>query len=140
YGFGTEATAGLLLSAGVQVRREPVGRADLAGWVRRTPRSGVSGAAAFEVAPPRFDDDTLAAFAEMQSPVACECLRHMAEIVAQLGGFERYSQDCSSSGPADAALHRQLSRTAGIARTLFEQALQGVVMAEGLEVPDGAVG
>jgi len=72
----------------------------------------------------------------MPSPVTCERLRHMAEIVAQLAGFERYSQDCTSTDPADAALHRHLSRTAGAARRMFEQALQRVVVDEGLELRD----
>ena len=49
--------------------------------------------AASQVTPRRFSDESLARLAEMRSPVACECLRHMAEIVAQLAGFERYSQD-----------------------------------------------
>ncbi len=60
----------------------------------------------------------------------------MSEIVAQLAGFERYSQDCTWTGPADAALHRHLSRTAGAARTMFEQALQRVVTDERLELSD----
>ena len=73
----------------------------------------------------------------MPSPVACECLRHMSEIVSQLAGFERYSRECISTGPADAALHRQLSRTAGAARTLFELALQRVIYEERLVLSDG---
>ena len=90
----------------------------------------------WQVAPPRFSDESLARLSKMNSPVACECLRHMAEIVAQLAGFERYSQDCISAGPADAALHRHLNRTAGAARTMFEQALQRVVDDEKLELRD----
>ena len=69
----------------------------------------------------------LARLAAMPSVVDCECLRHMAEIVTQLAGFERYSQECTSAGPDDAALHRQLAQTAGAARTLFETALARVV-------------
>lgn len=142
YAFGTEASAGLLREAGVTVRREPLAGRELAQWVRGvrdSPPSAAAPAAAdagWHVAPRRFSDESLARLTGMQSPVACECLRHMAEIVAQLAGFERYSQDCTSTGPADAALHRQLSRTAGAARTMFEQALQRVVDQEGLEVRD----
>ena len=77
---------------------------------------------------------------KLPSPVACKCLRHMVEIVSQLADFEHYSQDCISTGRADAALHRQLSRTAGAARTLFEHALQRVVSGEGLELRDAPVG
>ena len=60
----------------------------------------------WQVARRRFSDDELGRFTAMQSPVSCECLRHMAELVGQLAGFERYSRDCASAGPADAALHR----------------------------------
>jgi DNA-binding transcriptional MerR regulator len=137
YAFGTEAAAQALRAAGAAVRREPVAGRDLAQLVRGAHNPAMSAEAAWHVAPRRFSDQALAELAAMPSPVACECLRHMAEIVTQLAGFERYSQDCASTGPADAALHRHLSRTAGTARTLFEQALQQVVRSEGLVVPAG---
>ena len=140
YGFGTEASADSLREAGVTVRREPLAGRDLAQWVRDARESPsplpATGEAGWQVAPRRFGDEALTRLAELPSPVACECLRHMAEIVAQLAGFERYSQECTSTGPADAALHRHLSRTAGTARTMFEQALQRVMDDAGLEVRD----
>ena len=143
YAFGTEASARSLRDAGATVRREPLTGRELAQWVRAAraapvPASATS-EAVWQVAARRFSDEALAQFVEMRSPVACECLRHMAEIVAQLAGFERYSQDCTSAGPADAALHRHLSRTAGAARTMFEQALQRVVTDERLELRDGPI-
>ncbi|CAN5818860.1 hypothetical protein BH11PSE13_BH11PSE13_21420 [soil metagenome] len=140
YGFGTEASAQALRDAGATVRREPVSSRELARWVdgarsaaQSTMTTGpmmrmaTSPEPSPQVAPRRFSDAALTQLSEMKSPVACECLRHMSEIVAQLAGFERYSQDCLSTGPADAALHRHLSVTAGAARTMFEQALQRVV-------------
>ena len=142
YAFGTEASAQSLRDAGATVRREPLAGRELAQWVRsvrEAPVSAVTRAAAgagWQVEPPRFSDEALARLAGLKSPVACECLRHMAEIVAQLAGFERYSQECVATGPADAALHRHLNRTAGAARTMFEQALQRVVDDEGLELRD----
>ena len=147
YAFGTEASAGSLREAGVTVRREPLAGRELAQWVsnaRAAPSfasapTGAAAQAGWQVEPRRFSDEALAGLAELPSPVACECLRHMAEIVAQLAGFERYSQDCTSTGPADAALHRHLSRTAGAARTMFEQALQRVVDDEQLKSGDGPV-
>ncbi len=140
YGFGTEASADSLREAGVTVRREPIAARELAQWVRNArgaPTPAPAPAEAdWQVVPRRFSDEALARLMQMPSPVACECLRHMAEIVTQLAGFERYSQDCISTGPADAGLHRHLSRTAGAARTMFEQALQRVVDDEGLELRD----
>ena len=145
YGFGTEASARALRESGATVRREPLTGRELAQWVRGVREAPVSAPrpaeaeAGWQVAPRRFADEALARLAEMPSPVACECLRHMAEIVAQLAGFERYSEDCMSTGPADVALHRHLCRTAGAARTMFEQALQRVVAEEGLALRDEPV-
>ena len=130
YAFGTEASARILSNSGVTVRRDPVVSRELAQWVRDArvlPQSMQTG---WKVLPRRFSDEDLGQFSTMQSPVSCECLRHMAELVAQLAGFERYSQDCTSTGPADAALHRELCRTAGVARTMFEETLQRVVADE----------
>ena len=131
YAFGTEASARALRESGVTVRREPVTGRELAQWVRGAGESPMTVAspteAEWQIAPRCFTDEALAQLAEARSPIACECLRHMAEIVAQLAGFERYSQDCSTTDPAETALHRQLNRTAGAARTMFERALQRVV-------------
>ena len=148
YAFGTEVSADSLREAGVTVRREPLAGRELAQWVsnaRAAPSFASAPAhaarrASWQVEPRHFSDEALARLAELASPVACECLRHMAEIVAQLAGFERYSQDCTSTGPADAALHLHLSRTAGAARTMFEQALQRVVKDERLESSDDRLG
>jgi MerR family transcriptional regulator, light-induced transcriptional regulator len=147
YAFGTDASADALRRAGVTVRREPLAARVLAQWVRdaraapAVPAAPSRSAAnaGWQVEPRRFSDEALARLAELPSPVACECLRHIVEIVAQLGSFERYSQDCLSTGPADAALHHDLSRTAGIARTVFEQALQRVVTDAGLEPSDAPI-
>lgn len=145
YGFGTEASAEALRVAGATVRREPLAARELAQWVRNARRAPgpapgpAAPEAGWQVAPRRFSDESLVRLMQMPSPVACECLRHMAEIVAQLAGFERYSQDCISTGPADAGLHRHLIRTAGAARTMFEQALQRVVDDERLELNDGPI-
>lgn len=131
YGFGTEASAESLREAGATVRREPLTTRELTQWVRNARGAPAPASARAEpggqVLPRRFSDDALARLAQMPSPVACECLRHMTEIVTQLAGFERYSQDCTSTSPADALLHRHLSRTAGSARTMFEQALQRLI-------------
>ena len=68
--------------------------------------------------------------------MACECPRHIAELVMQLAAFERYSAECSARVPADAALHRHLTGIAGVARTMFEQALERVIADEGLTLAE----
>ncbi len=130
YAFGTEASARALREAGARVHREPVTGRELAQWVRRRAESPAPPSPTgipWPVEPRRYSDAALARLAELPSAIACECQRHLAELVAQLAGFERYSHDCVSTGPADADLHRRLARTAGAARTLFEQALADVV-------------
>jgi MerR family transcriptional regulator, light-induced transcriptional regulator len=137
YAFGTDATTELLRAAGATVRHEPITSRELAQLVHATRRAPEPTDVGQHVAPRLFDDKALAALADMPSPIACECLRHLADIVTQLAGFERYSHDCVSTSPADTVLHRHLSRVAGSARTMFEQALQRVVIREGLELSDG---
>lgn len=133
YAFGTETVADSLRAAGVTVRREPVSGRELARLITGGPPAAAPAPRpAGAVAPRRFSDEALVELTELPSSVACECPRHVAEIVQQLAGFERYSAECSSGGPADAALHRQLSELAGMARTLFEDVLERVVSDEGL--------
>lgn len=142
YAFGAEALAERLRAQGVTVQREPVSGRDLARLLARPVGTGAAGSgsgpvvdgALGAVLPRRYSDRALATLAEMPSTVACECPRHLAEIVTQLAGFERYSAQCLARNPADAALHQRLSALAGAARTQFERALADVAAAEGLVV------
>ncbi|PWF49114.1 MerR family transcriptional regulator [Massilia glaciei] len=88
-------------------------------------------------APPRFDDRALALLAAAGSSVACECPRHLSEILLMLGSFERYSEQCAARTVDDALLHEQLGHAAGAARMLIETALERVARAEGLPLPAG---
>lgn len=141
YGFGPEAVAERLRAAGALVRRDPISANELARLVAAAVPTPVQALAPLlptaAAAPARqFSDDDLMRLADIPSDVACECPRHLAEILLQLGAFERYSSDCQSSGPADAALHQHLTQLAGTARSLFEQALQRVMVDEGLVLPN----
>lgn len=82
---------------------------------------------------PRYDDIALTAFAGMSSRIACECPGHVAELLMQIGSFERYSASCANLRPGDAELHAYLQQIAGVARVLFETALQQVARAEGVD-------
>ena len=127
YAFGAEAVAASLRAAGATVCRDPISGLELAQVISGTRSAPASGGAEATVAVRRFSDEALAELAERPTTIACECPRHLAEIVMQLVSFEHYSQDCGARSPADAALHRHLSGLAGAARTLFEQALERVV-------------
>ena len=139
YGFAPEPVLQHLRDGGVELHRAPLSTHDLhALLVRAAAACGTRLPAAVlrSPAPPqRFDDDALAHFAAISSTVACECPRHVAEIVMQLSAFETYSADCTQSSPADAQLHAYLADVAGSARALFEQALERIALAEGLALP-----
>ena len=134
YTFGPEPVAESLRAAGAIVRREPISGRDLMRLLASTQASPAT-TGLHEPAARRFSDEALAGLAEQASTVACECPRHLAELVLQLSHFERYSADCDAQSPADAALHRHLAGLAGASRAMFEQALQKVVIDEGLIVP-----
>ncbi len=84
---------------------------------------------------PRFNDRDLAYLSGISSKVACECPRHLVDLVMNLASFERYSAQCASRNPQDIALHLSLQNAAGLARGIMEQALDKLVTAEGLSLP-----
>lgn len=93
------------------------------------------GAVLSQPAPPRrYDDEALAQLAMLSSAVKCECPRHLAELIASLSAFERYSTECESRSPRDAALHSFLHATASHARHMIEDALDHVVEMENIKL------
>ena len=142
YRYAGAAAKRAFAGTGASVLRDPDDDAALGAWLAAL--QGPSGAMAEQplsalaqgaVAPRRFDDAALTAFAGLPSAIACECPRHLAELLMQLSDFETYSADCASRNPADAELHALLQRVAGVSRTLFESALERVARHEGLMLP-----
>jgi hypothetical protein len=86
----------------------------------------------------QFSDQVLQRVANIPSQVLCECPRHVAELIGQLGRFEDYSHDCLNQSPKDAELHKQLNIVAATARALFEKALHMVAMHEGISLQENA--
>jgi DNA-binding transcriptional MerR regulator len=90
-------------------------------------------AEALAASPPRrFNDAVLTSIAGLSPTLACECPRHVAELLMQLSSFEAYSADCIHRSAADAQLHAWLQQVAGASRTLFEAALEKVARHEGI--------
>ena len=85
-----------------------------------------------EVPPPRFDPATLRQIESAQTPVECECPKHLVELVRSLSAFELYSKQCENRDEKDAALHAFVGDITGHARALIETALERVASAEGL--------
>lgn len=149
YGFGADSVCEALATAGTALLREPQPDAVLAQWLQGLCRSaaapslpvpGTPAHATDAVPPRRWDDAALADFANRSSTIACECPRHVAELLAQLSHFEAYSAECENRNAADAELHAYLGQVAAAARARFESALEQVALREGLLLPAPASG
>ncbi|MDB5728371.1 MAG: helix-turn-helix-type transcriptional regulator [Noviherbaspirillum sp.] len=80
----------------------------------------------------RFDEEMLATITAAGNRLACECPRHLADLLLMVGSFERYSAQCASRNADDAQLHQELQRAAGRARAILETAMERLARAEGL--------
>ncbi len=84
-----------------------------------------------------YNDRQLAYLATQSQAIACECPRHLAQLITSLVRFEKYSAECESRNSEDAALHSYLHNTTSRARQMMERALARVVEMENLSpVPD----
>lgn len=155
YRFANAGALAELVNAKITVAREPADDKSLGQWLASLALEAQAGAVSESVeehapAPwsldplgdlngtvsaPRFDEAALTAFAGLSTGIACECPSHLAELVLQLSSFENYSAGCASRHVDDAQLHAYLQRVAGVARMLFEKALERVAVAEGLALP-----
>jgi hypothetical protein len=134
--------------AGFAVQRGPIGEEALADWlhwlsnpyaetpgrmaIERPARPEAAWAVPGTAAPRRFDDITLADMAALSSAVACECPRHVSELLMQLTAFETYSAQCAAQSTVEAELHRYLKHSAASARAILEVALERIALHEGL--------
>jgi hypothetical protein len=143
YGFAADAVCEALATAGTALLRDPQPDAVVAQWlhslsmVARAPQPAAHKPAfpAEPVPARRWDDAALADFASLSSTVACECPRHVAELLVQLSQFEAYSAACEDRSPADAEVHAYLGKVAAGSRARFEAALEHVALHEGLLLP-----
>jgi len=143
YGFAADPVCEALASAGTALLREPQPDVVLAQWLRSlclasTVPPSLPDATAPSVGaarPRRWDDAALADFAGLSSTVACECPRHVAELLVLLSHFESYSAECAHRNAADADLHAYLQQVAATSRARFEAALEHVALHEGLMLP-----
>jgi MerR family transcriptional regulator, light-induced transcriptional regulator len=145
YVFAADAVCESLAAVGTTLLREPQPDVVIGQWLRQfaaesgadlemTTSAVVAPAAAPLPPTRRWDDETLVAFASRSSTVACECPRHVTELLMQLSHFERYSKACQNRSPADAALHAYLGQVAAESRSRFEAALERVAQHEGWEL------
>lgn len=146
YGYAAAAVCEALAAGGVTLLREPQPDVALAQWLRlwadactaSGPPEAAEPTQGPAIAPRRWDDAALSAFGSLPSTVACECPRHVADLLLQLSRFEAYSAQCQQRSPADAVLHALLERVAAEARAGLEGALEQVALHAGLPVPPAA--
>jgi len=146
YSFAADPVCETLATSGTALLREPQPDVVVAQWL-----NGLSSKAATvlqpaadlpmatlgsePVPPRRWDDAALADFANLSPTIACECPRHVAELLMQISYFEVYSAECEHRNAADAELHAYLRQVATASRTRFEAALEHVALHEGLLLP-----
>ncbi len=138
YRFCASATIRALRAQGCLVARMPSDLGELSLLCRSAlagQRLPIRDGAAATVTPPRFDDEALATFSAAGNRIACECPRHLSDLLLMVGSFERYSAQCANRNPEDARLHSQLELAAGQARVVLEGALTALAIAEGLPLP-----
>lgn len=145
FGYGSAPARRSLAARGVELLRATADDTALAAWLARPASAGMRQGVLRPPAPPaaalpapRYDERTLAELAARSSAVACECPRHVAELLVQLARFESYSARCAHRSRADAELHARLQRAAGDARLLMERALDAVMAHEGWAPPSPA--
>ena len=147
YSFAADPVCEALATSGTALLREPQPDAVVAQWLNSlsakaaaAPRSAadLSKPGADPVPARRWNDAALADFMNRSSTIACECPRHVTELLMQLSHFEAYSAQCEHLNAADAELHTYLRQVATASRTRFEAALEHVALHEGLLLPSSA--
>jgi MerR family transcriptional regulator, light-induced transcriptional regulator len=145
YRFAPSATVRRMRMAGHAVARattDPTEIEAICLGLRREPRleadERLRWLEAAQPLPARFEEQFLAELSSASGTNECECPKHVCDLVLNLQAFERYSAECASRSPSDVLLHFELQRAAGLARSIMEQALERVAVAEGIELPRSA--
>ena len=142
YRFCSSATVRALRAQGFLVARFPAELGELPLLCRAAlqRRAAVPRTRTGTAAPARFDEAALSALAaglqadggmavQLADGARRDSARALADVLLNMGSFERYSASCASeegepSALVDAALHRHLETVAGQARVLLEQAME----------------
>ncbi|WP_374621445.1 MerR family transcriptional regulator [Pandoraea sp.] len=142
YSFGTRRATDLAQLEGIKLRRAPnallqanVIISEFLQALRQSDSRGAASEGVWLRSPRRFDNEMLTQVVSRSTTIACECPKHLAELILQISAFERYSDACQSRSPADALLHQHLGDAANKAVAMFEDALAAVAKHEGWPIP-----
>jgi len=83
----------------------------------------------------RYTGKELAAIAQLNTRLVCECPQHVVDLVSRLSAFEAYSADCENRHAQDAIVHARLHEMTAAARAILEDALTFLLSSEGIELP-----
>ena len=136
YGYSPQSLAVRLSTDTIACMRMPVNYRELQRTVNSLLPQRSARGQTLEPSPVRYSKEVLARVAAMSPTIACECPRHVAEIIFALTDFETYSANCEDKNPMDAAVHNYLRLTAAQARVAFEQALATVATHEQIPLDD----
>lgn len=140
YSFGTVRATDMLRSAGVRLYREPNAHSELDQVLHELTQLVRVDAVYGKLEPlrrnaRRFTDRQLEIFANASQTIACECPRHLVDLIRQLDAFERFSDGCAVRSTLDEQLHRHLGDVANRARLMLEDAMEFAIRAETLHPP-----
>ena len=141
YGFANRQALARLDAANVIALAAPTDPAQLARIcqlglaIDPTPPTAFSQRLMHSAAPRRYADAFLRQLGQMPSKVQCECPNHLADLLAKLNAFERYSLECESTNIKDAAMHAMMYSASGHCREFLEEVLRRLMAHEGIPEP-----
>ncbi len=134
YGYGSIEAAEQLSDSRTALVRRPLNHREFARTLHALVGAPTTAQPELGLPPHRFTRDLLGRMAMISPELACECPRHVGQLLIELTDFELYSAECENTKPHDAAIHNMLRRTAATARALFERALVQLAEAEGIDL------
>ncbi len=132
YTFAPRRIEQLLASHGIQALKSPV-TADHLRTMMNTKSLDVSSEPA-QIGVSAFTPEQLSSIASISPSLHCECPNHIAKLLIDITGFEKYCLQCKDDDPKEKALHAQLAEMTARARTIFESALRSVAVVDGLDL------
>lgn len=143
YAFASKSVLERLRKLGVLTLRAPVTSLSLQEACLIQPKEHPPefslGAGLEKIPQRRYTGKELAAIAELNTRLLCECPQHLTELVSRVAAFEAYSADCEHRHEQDAIVHARLHEMTAAARAILEDALTFLLSSEGIELPQEAV-
>lgn len=145
YRFGATSELQALRSPRVTLLRAPAAPGDieraameLIGSMPAPPEPPreATGTPCQDIPAPRISARALARLTRAGPRIRCECPHNLVDILLSLRAFEQYSLECESDHPEDAELHHWLWQRTAHARAIFEEAIERVAAAEGIDLEE----